>query len=67
MPVYIDVEKCTGCKLCYDICPMDVICWDEKKDLPFMGIHYDECQHCGDCYTDCPQRCIDITYPVSLW
>lgn len=67
MPVYIELEKCSGCKLCYDICPMDVISWDEDKALPFMGPHYDECQHCGNCYTDCPQGCIDISYPVCLW
>ena len=66
MPVYIDYKKCTGCKLCYEICPMDVYGWEEETKLPYLA-HYDECQHCGDCYFDCPQKCIDVTYPICLW
>jgi len=66
MPVYINYKKCTGCKICYEICPMDVFSWDEETDLPYLA-HHDECQHCGDCYFDCPKKCIDITYPICLW
>ncbi|MFH0727282.1 MAG: ferredoxin family protein [Pseudomonadota bacterium] len=66
MPIYIDYEKCNGEGLCYDICPMDVFGWDEEKKQPYLA-HYDECQHCGDCFFDCPQKCIEITYPVCLW
>ncbi|MHB8867973.1 MAG: 4Fe-4S dicluster domain-containing protein [Thermoleophilia bacterium] len=66
MPIYIDYDKCTGEKLCYEICPMDVFGWDKKRNVPTL-LHYDECQHCGDCQFDCPQDCIEITEPVCLW
>jgi len=66
MPVHIDYEKCNGCKICYEICPMDVFGWDEEKKLPYL-VHADECQHRGSCYFECPMKCIDLTLPVCLW
>lgn len=66
MPVKIDYKKCTGCKRCYDICPMDVYVIDEKFGLPKVQ-YDDECWHCGVCYMECPKRAIDVTLPVSLW
>jgi NAD-dependent dihydropyrimidine dehydrogenase PreA subunit len=45
---------------------MDVYGWDEEKQVPYLA-HEAECQHCGNCYFDCPQHCIDVTYPVCLW
>ena len=32
MPPKIDYEKCTGCKGCYEQCPLDVIGWDRKDN-----------------------------------
>ena len=66
MPVKIDYKRCTGCQRCYNLCPIDIISWDEAKDMPVVAYQY-ECSHCGICWMECPKRAIDITYPVSLW
>jgi adenylylsulfate reductase subunit B len=66
MPAKIDYSHCIGCKKCYDLCPIDVITWDEKNKKPVVT-YEEECWHCGVCWMDCPTRAIDITYPASLW
>lgn len=66
MPVRIDYKKCTGCKRCYDICPMDVYIMDENFNMPRVQ-YDDECWHCGICYMECPKRAINVTLPASLW
>ena len=66
MPIKINYKKCNGCKICYDICPMDVFGWDEEKELPALDYEA-ECWHEGHCVIDCPRGAIDITYPVMFW
>ena len=41
MPAKIDYHRCTGCKKCYDLCPIDVFTWDEE-----MNIHNDVIAKC---------------------
>lgn len=66
MPAKIEYRKCIGCGKCYDLCPMDVIAWDEETRMP--EVKYDEdCWFCGVCWFECPKRAIDITYPASFW
>jgi adenylylsulfate reductase, subunit B len=62
----IDYHKCTGCKKCYEVCPMDVFTWDEEMKLPRVT-YWEECWICGICWMDCPKRAIDITLPASMW
>lgn len=66
MPPKIDYSKCIACKKCYDLCPMDVYVWDEELGLPKVG-YPEVCWHEGICYMECPERCIDLRYPPSLW
>jgi len=66
MTVKIDYHTCNGCGQCYRECPMDVIGWDEEKDMPLVA-YPDECAYCGICEIECPKKAIDITYPVMLW
>ena len=66
MPAKVDYKKCIGCKICYDLCPLDVYTWDDEKDMPVVT-YWDECWHCGICWMDCPKRAIDVTYPASMW
>lgn len=66
MPVTVDYGKCIGCKRCYDLCPMDVITWDDDIDMP--RITYPEvCWHCAICYMECPKRAMDFIFPPSMW
>ena len=66
MPPVINLEKCTGCGYCAQICPLDVmkleICGAEKK----AAVKYpDECWHCRACEKDCPAKAIHMRYPLS--
>ena len=58
--VRIDVDKCIGCGICIDVCPMDVFYYsfEDKKSV----IAYPECcQTCGQCYVNCPTGSIGIS------
>lgn len=66
MPIKIDYHSCTGCKVCYTRCPMDVYTWDEKIDMPVFS-YAEECWFCGVCWMECPARAIDFRYPASFW
>ena len=56
----INKEICTGCGLCVNVCPMDVIRMD--KELEKAVIQYpDDCMLCEFCALDCPEAAITIT------
>ena len=65
MPVVIDIDSCNSCRICHEICPLDVIGWDDKLDVPVV-LYPDECWYCGCCYFDCPEGAIDITLPPVM-
>ena len=59
MPPYpiIDTEKCTGCKSCVSICPMEVF---ELKEGKSTSKKPDECIGCRACEVQCPTGAIKI-------
>ncbi|MBQ73400.1 MAG: 4Fe-4S ferredoxin [Gammaproteobacteria bacterium] len=65
MYIKIDLATCDGCKICYNVCPQDVFTWNEETKKPKVS-YEEECWFCGICWMDCPERGIDITYPVSI-
>jgi NAD-dependent dihydropyrimidine dehydrogenase PreA subunit len=55
----IDEGLCTGCGICADSCPMDVIRMEEEGSK--AAIRYPEdCSLCAMCEVDCPQGAIYV-------
>lgn len=54
MPIYIQVEKCTGCTLCLKVCPFDAIRIMDKK----AQIDFNKCNICGACLDACKLKAI---------
>jgi NAD-dependent dihydropyrimidine dehydrogenase PreA subunit len=61
----IDYRLCTGCRECYEDCPMDVFGWDEEKQMPTVT-YPGECRFCCDCEIVCPQVAIDVRFPLHV-
>lgn len=41
-------ERCLGCRLCVEACPLGAVFWDEGTNKPAI------CIHCGFCVKYCP-------------
>ena len=48
MPIYVNAEKCVGCKLCVNACPYGAIDMVEGK-----AVFNDNCTQCGACVSSC--------------
>ena len=57
MSAQVNKEKCTGCGLCVDACPMDAI----KLENDEAKVDEDICTECGVCVEECPNDAISIT------
>lgn len=67
VPVEIDAEKCIadkGCRVCIDVCPLDVLRLNELTGKAYMA--YDECWYCMPCETDCPTGAVTVTIPYLI-
>lgn len=51
----VDNEKCTGCAVCIDICPVQAIKIENKK-----AVISEECVECGVCISQCPNEAISL-------
>lgn len=56
----IDQELCTGCGICVNSCPMDVIRMDEELEKAIIR-YPEDCMLCEFCALDCPVDAITIT------
>jgi adenylylsulfate reductase subunit B len=65
MQIRIDPEKCNGCGVCADICPVDVFRVNEESKLAEARYETD-CWYCGACEGDCPTRAITVRLPYLL-
>ncbi len=68
--VKINQERCKGCDLCVEACPVDVLML-QPKEVNDRGYHYafahnhEACIGCASCATVCPDGCIEV-YRVTI-
>jgi len=55
MTVNVDANKCTGCAICVDICPVDAITIEQVA-----VIDHETCIHCGSCVAECPNGALTM-------
>ena len=53
----VDVDKCTGCGECVDVCPVEVF---ELQDGKAIAVSAEECLGCESCVEVCPIEAITI-------
>ena len=53
----VDPEKCEGCEICLDHCPMDAIF---KEEAGVGSVNQDRCIGCGLCVNRCPVQAIHL-------
>ena len=58
----LDVEKCTGCRLCETVCPHSVFRIEDKKA---RIADRDACMECGACARNCPAYAIEVQSGVG--
>lgn len=56
-PIFIDPEKCRGCKKCITACPFDALYMEGKLAV----VKPDECRACNACVKACPFKAIVST------
>lgn len=57
--IQIDEERCSGCTLCYQVCPRGVYEMDYSQHKAKI-IQAGDCVNCGACVQQCPERCLTI-------
>ena len=55
----IDYKKCTVCKTCVEVCPMEVFVFDEENNKVDVK-KPDECIACRACEVQCSEEAIKI-------
>jgi len=53
----IDTEECTGCGICIDSCPNEVLRLDDDLAKIANGAN---CDGCGTCAEECPMGCLEV-------
>lgn len=53
----VDLDRCTGCLLCWVYCPEPAI---RKRNDGKIEFDYDYCKGCGICFVECPSRAISM-------
>lgn len=60
----LDAKTCTGCGMCLDVCPHQIIYMENKK-AKIMNI--DACMECGACAKNCMFHAIHVKAGVGCF
>jgi len=52
--LYVDVDRCSGCGVCVDVCPSGAMSVQDGK----ASINQALCTHCEACFHACPEQAI---------
>ncbi len=55
----VNSDKCSGCGICVDVCPMDVFRMDEETKKT-NAEYPEDCMTCYNCEIECPTGAIRI-------
>jgi len=61
--IVVDSGKCSGCGVCEEICPEDVL--RMVDGVPYAA-RPNECWYCGACMMDCAKGAIKVVFPRHL-
>ncbi len=56
MAVQADLEKCTGCGACVDVCPSEALSVEDDK----IVVNDEACIDCGICVDECPVEALSM-------
>ncbi len=59
------LESCTGCGICVDTCPGDILAMDEDEGVAYVA-YPDECWYCGVCRIECPVEAVVYEFPIAM-
>ena len=54
MKLVVDEHLCTGCDICYHVCPMDIRVYEDPNQI--------ECIRCNRCIRACPESAIRVEF-----
>jgi len=55
MVAKVNIDECTACGLCVEVCPVGAITVDD-----FAVVNPGECTDCGSCVGECPSNAITV-------
>ncbi len=58
----LQIDKCTGCGVCVDVCPHAVFVVENRKAEIFAP---DQCMECGACQENCAAGAIQVQTGVG--
>jgi len=58
----LDAAKCTGCGICVQVCPRDVLMFENDKAVI---TDRDACNECGACSRNCPFEAVFVRAGVG--
>ncbi|MFQ5710716.1 MAG: 4Fe-4S binding protein [Candidatus Geothermarchaeales archaeon] len=47
-------DRCIGCRMCFEVCPIRAVFWDVELNKPNI------CIHCGYCANYCPHEVLTV-------